>query len=99
MAPGEIARWLERLDKGQQDLLAKFEDVRSGLVSRGEWEMSNRMHTQDVADLENQVRDLTVQVATHRDGISRIKGVMWILGGLLGVVVTIITSYIQSGRL
>ena len=99
MAPGEIARWLERLDKGQQDLLRKFEDVRSGLVTRSEWEMQNRIHTQDVADVENRVLDLDRQVSMHRDGISRLKGVLWILGAILGVVVTVVTSYIQSGRL
>ena len=99
MAPGEIARWLARLDQGQQDLLKKFEDVRSGLVTRSEWEMQNRLHTQDVADLENQVRTLAEQVSTHRDVMSRIKGVQWVLGVILGVVVTVVASYIQSGRM
>ena len=110
LAPGEIARWLERLDKGQQALLQKFEDVRSGLVTRSEWDMQNRIHTQDVADVENRVLDLdkettkriealSEQVSAHRDGISRLKGVLWIVGAILGVVVTVVTSYIQSGRL
>ena len=99
LASGEIARWLERLDKGQQDLLKKFEDVRAGLVTRSEWDMQNRIHTQDVADVENQVRTLAEQVGTHRDVMSRIKGVLWIVGAILGVVVTVVASYIQSGRL
>ena len=99
MAPGEIARWLERLDKGQQDLLKKFEDVRSGLVTRSEWEMQNRLQTQDVADIENTVRGLAEQVSVHRDAMSRVRGVQWVLGVILGVVVTVVASYIQSGRL
>ena len=99
MAPGEIARWLERLDKGQQDLLHKFEDIRSELVTRSEWEMQNRLQTQDIADMENQVRTISDQVSVHRDAMSRIKGVQWVLGVILGVVVTVVASYIQSGRL
>lgn len=106
LASGEIARWLERLDKGQTELLKRFDQIRSELVTRSEWDMQNRIHTQDVADVENQVHGLSErldkvaeQVATHRDGMSRFKGVLWILGAILGATVTVITSYIQSGRL
>lgn len=99
MAPGEIARWLERLDEGQKELLRRFDSVRAELVTRAEWDMQNRIHTQDVADVENQVRTLTEQVASHRDGVSRVKGVMWLLGVILGVVVTVMTAYTQSGRM
>ena len=99
LASGEIARWLERLDKGQQALLERFEQVRSELVTRSEWDMQNRIHTQDVADVENRMRDLAEQVGSHRDVMSRIKGVQWVLGVILGVVVTVVASYIQSGRL
>lgn len=99
LATGEIARWLERLDKGQEELLKRFDAIRSELVTRSEWDMQNRIHTQDVADVENQVRTLAEQVSTHRDVMSRIKGVQWVLGVILGVVVTIVASYIQSGRM
>ncbi|MDA8440500.1 MAG: hypothetical protein M0Z51_16800 [Propionibacterium sp.] len=98
MAPGEIARWLERLDKGQQDLLSRFDLVRSELVTRTEWDLQNRVHAQDVAETEDRVRTLSEQVATHRDAMSRMRGVQWVLGLILGVVVTVVASYIQSGR-
>ena len=99
LATGEIARWLERLDKGQEELLKRFDAIRSELVTRSEWDMQNRIHTQDVADVENRVRDLSEQVGQHRDAMSRVKGVQWVLGVILGVVVTVVASYIQSGRL
>lgn len=99
MAPGEIARWLERLDKGQQDLLSRFDLVRSELVTRTEWDLQNRVHAQDVAEVEDKVRDLQDRVSVHHDAMSRIKGVQWVLGVILGVVVAVVTSYIQSGRL
>ena len=110
LATGEIARWLERLDKGQEEMLRRFDAIRTELVTRSEWGMQNRIQTQDIADVENKVRDLAdqtekrlealaEQVGSHRDVLSRVKGVQWVLGVILGVVVTIVAAYIQSGRM
>jgi hypothetical protein len=117
MAPGEIARTLQRLDEGQKELVqAQREDHQAVMaelsalgdkyIHRGEWDMQNRIFTAGLADLENDARDdrkassdLTIEVSSLRQHASRLSGMMAAMGLILGVLVTVIGSYIASGRL
>jgi hypothetical protein len=117
MAPGEIARTLQRLDDGQKELVqAQREDHQAVMaelsalgdkyIHRAEWDMQNRIFTAGLADLENDARDdrkahanVEEQVATLKQHESRLGGMMAVLGVIVGIIATLLGSYIASGRL
>ena len=106
LAPGEIGRRLTNLETNVTQLPEKIGLMLDRYVAKEVYDVQRQADLRAQADLEDEIRTLRKeldvtreQVATHRDGMSRFKGVLWILGAILGATVTVITSYIQSGRL
>ena len=114
---GEIARTLKRLDdgqkqivvdqrEGQKQVIEKIDAMTDKFIHRAEWDMQNRVHAADLADLENAARDdrkaaevLATQVGTLEKHSSYQKGILAVLSLLFGVAVAVVTAYIQAGRL
>ena len=106
LTPGEIGRRLTGLEEGVKKLPAQIREELAQYVAKEVYEVQRQADQREMEGVKNELGRLReehegvkTEVSAHRDTQSRLKGVMWLLGVILGVVVTVVASYIQSGRL
>lgn len=106
LTQGEVGRRLSSLEGTVSTLPDKLAQMLGLYVAKEVYEAHREADQRelesvksDLSRLREEHEGVKGEVSTHRDTQSRLKGVMWILGGILGVVVTVVASYIQSGRL
>lgn len=119
MAPAEIVRTLGRLDEGQKELVRAQREgqkavmdqltlMRGEFIHRTEFDLQNRIVTNDMADVENAARD-TKRVADERheavlaqvtalvSQVDKWKGWTAGVGAIIGVALGLLYAYIQAG--
>lgn len=115
MAPAEIVRTLGRLDEGQKELVRAQREgqkavmdqltlMRGEFIHRTEFDLQNRIVTNDMADVENAARDdrkahaaLVDQVSALKSQMDRWKGWTAAGEGVLGIALGFLYAYIQAG--